>query len=282
MKIKTFFDIYYRHRVLKAKLILKLYLYLVLPFRYLLNLPYLPSKINLDRYSKKNLSLVSKDLDYLFEYFNSDKGNYYIDQYIQPIKKKNIRIDAHGYSSIYQKYFLNIKNKDLKILELGSFYGNAAAAFYFYFKNAKIYSGDIYPDLFRYKSNRIENFYINSSDEDSIKEVILKRELNYDIIMEDASHSLKDQIISLFMLFKTISAGGLFICEELDFPDTRLDMNLKNEFPTLRQILLAIKNNKDFDSKYINIKDKEYFLKNYSSIEIIKGKQNEVAIIKKK
>ena len=128
----------------------------------------------------------------------------------------------------------------------------------------------------------MENFYINTSDEDSIRKVILEKSLNYDLIMEDASHSLKDQIISLFMLFKKISSGGLFICEELDFPDTRVDMNLNNEFPTLKQILLAIKNNKDFKSKYINDEDKQYFLNNYSNIEIFKGKQNQVAIIKKK
>ena len=282
MKMRTFFDIYYRHRVIKANFFLRLYLYLVLPIRYLLNIPYLPSKINLEKYTNKNLLLFSKDLDYLFEHFNSDKGNYYVDQYIQPIKKKNIRIEAHGYSSIYQKYFLNIKDKNLNILELGSFYGNAAASFYCYFKNSKIYSGDIFPDLFSYRSNRMENFYINSSDENSLKKVILKRALNYDIIMEDASHSLKDQIISLFMLFKTVVPGGLFICEELDFPDTRTDMNINNEFPTLKQILLSIKNNKDFNSRYINDNDKKYFLENFKSIEIFKGKKNEVAIITKK
>ena len=30
---------------------------------------------------------------------------------------------------------------------------------------------------------------------------------------------LKDQIISLFMLFKTLQSGGLFIIEEIDFPE---------------------------------------------------------------
>ena len=52
---------------------------------------------------------------------------------------------------------------------------------------------------------------------------------------------LKDQIISLFMLFKKLNRGGLFIIEELDFPDTRKDMNLKNEKPTLREILFKFK-----------------------------------------
>ena len=273
MKIKTYFNIYYRHRVVKANFFLKSYLYIILPFRYLLNILYLPPKINLDYHSKNNQNLFDKDLDFLLEYFNSDKGNYYIDQYIQPIKKNKIRIDAHGYSKIYEKYFKNIKNEALNILELGSFYGNAAASFYYYFRKSEIYSGDIFPDLYRYSSSRVKNFYINTSDEDSIKKNILVKERKFNIIIEDASHSLKDQIISLFLLFKKIQPGGIFVCEELDFPDTRKDMNLNNEFPTLKEILIAIKTNNDFYSKYVTESDKEYFLKNFKTIEIFNGKK---------
>ena len=138
------------------------------------------------------------------------------------------------------------------------------------------------PDLFRYKSNRVKNFLIDTSSEISITQNLLNLDRNYDIIIEDASHSLNDQIISLFLLFKKINPNGLFICEELDFPETRKDMNLENEYPDLKQILLAIKSNQDFDSKYIKDEDKKYFLENFKSIEIYKGKINEVAIIQKK
>tara|TARA_B100000925_G_scaffold241336_1_gene190595 strand:- start:285 stop:1004 length:720 start_codon:yes stop_codon:yes gene_type:complete len=238
--------------------------------------------INLDDHSKKNEELFKKDLDYLFEYFNSDKGEFYINQYMQPIKKNNVRIDAHGYSKIYEKYFEKIKEDKLNVLELGSFYGNAAGAFFYYFKNSKIYSGDVFPDLFRYKSLRLKNFYINTSSEKSINNTLVKATDNFDIIIEDASHTLPDQIISLFLLFKKLMPNGVFVCEELDFPETRKDMNLNNEHPDLKQILLAIKSNKDFNSKYINDADKKYFLKNFKSIEIFKGKINEVAIIQKK
>ena len=48
---------------------------------------------------------------------------------------------------------------------------------------------------------------------------------------------MKDQIISLFMLFKILSPKGIFICEELDFPETRKDMNINNEYPDLKNIL---------------------------------------------
>ena len=282
MKLGSFYKIYYRHRIKKANLILKIYLFLILPFRYLLNIPFIPKKINLDTYSQDKAVLFDKSLDYLFEYFNSDKGNFYINQYIQPIKKKNIRINAHGYSPIYEKYFINKKYNNLNILELGSFYGNAVASFYYYFKNSKIYYGDYFPDLFRYESKRIKNFHIDTSSEVSIKNILINNDTKFDIIVEDASHSLKDQIISLFMLFKKITPKGIFICEELDFPETRKDMNLNNEYPDLKQILLDIKSNKNFNSKYIDKNDKEYFLENFKGIEIYKGKVNEVAVIEKK
>jgi len=282
MNIKTFYTIYYRHRIQKANLLLKIYILLILPFRYLLNIPFLPKKINLDEHSNSNVELFKKDLDYLFEYFNSDKGNYYINQYMQPIKKKNKRIDAHGYSKIYERYFEKIRNDNLNVLELGSFYGNAAGAFYYYFKNSNIYSGDICPDLFRYKSQRLKNFYINTSSEISIKKDLIDNQRIFNVIIEDASHTLKDQIISLFMLFKILSPKGIFICEELDFPETRKDMNINNEYPDLKNILKAIKSNRDFNSKYIKEEDKKYFLDNFNTIEIFKGKINEVAVIQKK
>ena len=282
MNIKTFYTIYYRHRIQKANILLKIYILLILPFRYLLNIPYLPKKINLDEHSNSNVELFKKDLDYLFEYFNSDKGNYYINQYMQPIKKKNKRIDAHGYSKIYERYFEKIRNANLNVLELGSFYGNAAGAFFYYFKNSSIYSGDICPDLFRYKSQRLKNFYINTSSEISIKKDLIDNQRIFNVIIEDASHTLKDQIISLFMLFKILSPKGIFICEELDFPETRKDMNINNEYPDLKNILKAIKSNRDFNSKYIKEEDKKYFLDNFNTIEIFKGKINEVAVIQKK
>ncbi len=136
--------------------------------------------------------------------------------------------------------------------------------------------------MFRYKSKRINNFFIDASSEDSIKKKLLNKEISFDIIIEDASHLLKDQIISLFLLFKKLNSGGVFITEELDFPDTRKDMNINNEKPTLKNILLSIIEQKEFNSKYISENDKRYFLENYAFIKIFKGNTNEIALIKKK
>ena len=282
MKFNTFYKIFYEHRVKKANILLKVYLIFILPFKYLINLPFVPKKINLDQLEKKNLILPSKDLNDLFNFFNSDKGDLYEYQYDHPFKNKKAKVQAHGYAKFYENYFKNIKNEKLNILEIGSFYGNASASLFFYFRNSFLYAGDIFPDLFRYKSKRVKNFFVNSSEEVSIKDNIIAKNIQFNIIIEDASHSFKDQIISLFMLFKSLEPKGLFIIEELDFPDTRKDMNLKNEHPTLREILNKVKKSLDFYSEYVSPEDKKYFIENFDSIEVFKGNFNEIAIIRKK
>ena len=85
------------------------------------------------------------------------------------------------------------------------------------------------------------------------------------------------------MLFEKLNSGGLFIVEELDFPDTRKDMNLENEKPTLREILFKFKKEKKLlNSKYIKKNDRDNFLDSIQSIEIYKGNYNEIAILRKK
>ena len=282
MKLTTFYKIYYRHRIKKASFVLKIYLILTIFFKYILNLFYLPKTKNLDDYSKENQNLFQKDLNYLCEYFNSDKGEKFTNQYAKPSKQDDKKIIAHGYAKIYEKYLQEHKEKNLNIIELGSFYGNASAAFYFYFKNSRIYSADINPDMYLYRSKRLINFFTDTSSRSSIERNILKKNIQFDLIIEDASHMLKDQIISLFILFKNLKSGGFFIVEEIDFPEKREDMRVGQEFPDLKTILNKIINKENFNSEYINENEKNYFLENFDTIKFYTGNINEIAIIKKK
>ena len=282
MKLKTFYKIYYRHRINKASFVLKIYLVITVFFKYIFNLFYLPKTKNLDDYSKENQNLFQKDLNYLCEYFNSDKGEKFKNQYAKPSKQDDKKIIAHGYAKIYEKYLKEHKQKNLNIIELGSFYGNASAAFYFYFKNSQIYSADINPDMYLYRSKRLVNFFTDTSSRASIEKNILTKNIQFDLIVEDASHMLKDQIISLFILFKSLKSGGFFIVEEIDFPEKREDMRVGQEFPDLKTILNKIINKENFNSKYINENEKNYFLENFDTIKFYTGNINEIAIIKKK
>jgi len=282
VKLKTFYKIYYEHRFRKNSIILKLYILILLPINYFINKILLQSKLNLDTYAKKNKDLYNKNFKYLVEHFNSDKGERYLNQYQKPVKQNTNLVKGHCYHTFYEKYFANRRKQISNILEIGAFKGNAAASFFFYFPKSKIISGDIFPDLFRYNSNRISNIYLDNSIEQILEDKILNKKIKFDIIIEDAGHYFKDQIISLFMLFKTLNSKGVFVIEELEFPNFREDMNLANEKPSLRDILNLIIKGNDFSSKYITNEQKKYFLQNYESIEILKGRTSEIAFITKK
>jgi len=282
MKLKTFYKIYYEHRVKKKSIILKLYILILLPVNYLMNKILLQSKLDLDTYAVINKDLYLKDFKFLVEHFNSDKGEIYINQYQKPIKQSKDQVEGHCYHTFYEKYFSNSREQIQNILEIGAFKGNATASLFFYFQNSNIISGDIFPDLFRYNSKRINNIYLDNGKEAIIEDKILNKKMKFDIIIEDAGHYFKDQIISLFMMFKILNSKGVFIIEELEFPNSRKDMNLENEKPSLRDILNLIKIKKDFSSKYVTNEQKEYFLENCENIEIFNGKTSEIAFITKK
>ena len=88
MKFKTFYSLFYKHRFKKASFVRKFYLSIILPFKYLYNYFFLEKKKDLNLFVKEKTFLFDKSLDYLFEYFNSDKGERYINQYTHPSKKK--------------------------------------------------------------------------------------------------------------------------------------------------------------------------------------------------
>ena len=54
MRISTYIDIYYNHRLEKANILKKIYIYLIIPFNYFIEKINYPKKINLDEYAKVN------------------------------------------------------------------------------------------------------------------------------------------------------------------------------------------------------------------------------------
>ena len=62
MKFKTFYKLFYMHRFKKASGVLKLYLYIVLPIRFLLNAFFFQKKIDLDLLESTSPDLYKKNI----------------------------------------------------------------------------------------------------------------------------------------------------------------------------------------------------------------------------
>ena len=59
MKISTFYNIYYKHRFIKAKFYLKIYLLFIFPIKYLIYIIFSEKKLNLENLEISNPNLFN-------------------------------------------------------------------------------------------------------------------------------------------------------------------------------------------------------------------------------
>jgi len=225
---------------------------------------------NLDKIESKNLSTL--ELDKLFVHFNCDKGSHcFFD------KEK---IVSHNYSAFYDKYFKNIKKDKISLLELGSHEGKGLASFFFYFPNSDLIGANINPFQMRFNSKRISELFVDVSSSRSISSLSGYLKKNPDIIIDDASHNLKDILTAFGILFKKLKSGGCYVIEDMDQFKALKELNPYSDEPTPLEILKKINDKQDFKTSFIDDESKKYLIENIKYIKIEKGsmKINEINV----
>lgn len=225
---------------------------------------------NLDKIESKNLSTL--ELDKLFIHFNCDKGSHcFFD------KEK---IVSHNYSAFYDKYFKNIKKDKISLLELGSHEGKGLASFFFYFPNSDLIGANINPFQMRFNSKRISELFVDVSSSRSISSLSGYLKKNPDIIIDDASHNLKDILTAFGILFKKLKSGGCYVIEDMDQFKALKELNPYSDEPTPLEILKKINDKQDFKTSFIDEESKKYLIENIKYIKIEKGsmKINEINV----
>jgi hypothetical protein len=140
------------------------------------------------------------ELTKLANYHHSDKGTTADSQ--------------HGFTEIYERFFSNIRNEHINILEIGVFHGASLRTYYDYFPNAKIHAVDIY-DKSQYQNERIIVHLFDQSNAEHLTEFVKSIDFKFDIIIDDGSHHMKDQQISLYYLSKVLKDGGIYVVEDI-------------------------------------------------------------------
>ena len=232
-------------------------------------------KDDLDNVSIKKKELFDKNLNFLFEYFSSLK-------------------QLVGYADCFHENLNELKNKKLDILEIGLAKGGGIASLYFYFPYSNIIGVDNNPFRIRYKSNRIRNIYVDTSSKKILQNLTSHLNQKFDIIMDDCGHRLIDQILCFSENFKNLKKGGIYIVEDLNFPELHTMYNPTNEVVNLKTILKKISLGEEIFTKFMqkneieNIKDdieniKFYRTKNKKPY-LIHGlyDHSEIAFIRKK
>lgn len=210
----------------------------------------------------KHIFKKSVSLDYLCQYYKTDKAaKYYNDK-------------GHGYTKYYVKHINKFKDKKIKFLEIGCGAGISAAAFTKYFKKSIAYCLDINLTYVKIKSNRINFCGVNSSNSRQMINFLKRynqKKNSFNVIIDDGSHNLSDQLFSLNFFFKHLKKNSFYIIEDYKFPNYFRRHNDVKELK-ISEIIAKIRSKKNFKSNIIEQNTiKELFS---SKIYYYKGNKN--------
>lgn len=128
---------------------------------------------------------------------------------------------AHGYTPHYDRLFTPLRNKPIRLLEIGVGGGESIQTWLEYFPNALIYGVDIGKDTNPWNDLGVsphERYaFINGdqSNPEFWKEHVETAGLQFDVIIDDGGH-FNDQIITTFCaLWGALNPGGLYCVEDL-------------------------------------------------------------------
>lgn len=125
---------------------------------------------------------------------------------------------GHNYTKIYEKYFENKRYEPLKILEIGFLGGSSARMWHEYFPNAQLYFIDIDPKCYQRMdglSSRVRLFMKDQANKHHLQSFLKEVGADFDIIIDDGGHTMRQQQISFIHLFSAVKKGGIYVIEDL-------------------------------------------------------------------
>lgn len=115
------------------------------------------------------------------------------------------------YTRVYENLLRPYKSY-CDILEIGVLGGASLKIWDDFFESGVVHGIDIEPKSLDY--GRTKCFVVDQSNEDSLKS-FTENGQKYDIIVDDGSHRMRDQQITVQILFKSLKSGGHFVIEDL-------------------------------------------------------------------
>ncbi len=139
--------------------------------------------------------------------FNTDKSPY------------NMIGHRHGYTGIYFLLFNHLKNKNIKIAEIGIENNSSIKLWRSYFDQAEIHGFEYHKDKINSAKNQNLNntFYhdIDVSISSNIKNAFLNTGKKFDIIIDDSTHLFSHQINVIMNTKEFLNKEGVLVIEDI-------------------------------------------------------------------
>lgn len=184
---------------------------------------------------------------------------------------RNIRTDkiSHGYLQVYDPLFMSLDSIS-NVLEIGVDNGDSLRLLQNYFPNSNIYGFDLTPPRDHHYNDRFKVLLGNQEDRDDLNGILNNIDGEFDLIIDDGGHTMKQQQTSFGFLFRHLKSGGVYILEDLHTSRYGLNSEYinKDDLITTLDMLQNFKNTNNIISNHMLDHEIKYLEENIESIEI--------------
>jgi hypothetical protein len=124
---------------------------------------------------------------------------------------------VHGYTRQYDRHFAHLRDKPVKLLEIGVLRGASLLLWKHVFPRGKIYGLDKNTKIwqkFLAGQRRVKVFVGLQEDEQFLQSQVVPAG-PYDIIVDDGGHTPDEQLASFNQLWPHVAPGGQYVIEDL-------------------------------------------------------------------
>jgi len=177
----------------------------------------------------------------------------------------------HGFTEVYDQYFLELKERELNVLEIGVNDGASLKMWYEYFPKASILGLDI-DDKSKFNNDRVVCKKLDQSNKQQLNNFSDFSNIKFDLIIDDGSHHISDQQITFGSLFKILNPRGIYIIEDLHTslcdPHTDVYGRPMENSETKHNTTLTFLKTRPLESIFLTPLENEFLNKNVASIQI--------------
>ena len=117
------------------------------------------------------------------------------------------------YFSVYEKHFGPLRNKPIRILEIGILNGGSLEMWRYYFPEATIVGIDIDPNCKQHEKEGI-NIRIGDQTDEKFLQSLIDEFGDFDLIIDDGSHHVNHVNKTFQFLFSKLANDGIYFIED--------------------------------------------------------------------
>ena len=122
----------------------------------------------------------------------------------------------HGFCDFYESFFSPVRESVKSVLEIGVYRGASMRAWLEYFPAAKVYGIDdgTFQQSWQFGTDRAQVYIADQGSRTMLAE-FLECISGFDLVLDDGSHTMWGQQVSLARLLPAVKKGGFYVVEDL-------------------------------------------------------------------